>query len=145
MVPSKGRSDRHICCTGLCFFFAWVQQQQQQPYLPTLQDKNGDITDLCSFYTLPSTVIGSTKHSRYTAAYCYYNVANSVPMKTLLTDAMILAKQKDFDVFNALDVMENKTIFQDLKFGVGDGHLRYYFYNWRFPEMKPENIGIVLL
>jgi len=53
--------------------------------------------------------------------------------------------QLDFDVFNALDVMENETYLQDLKFGVGDGHLQYYLYNWRCPEMKPSDVGLVLL
>ncbi|KAL8454019.1 hypothetical protein Emag_001591 [Eimeria magna] len=66
------------------------------------------------------------------AAYSFYNVATSVSLKELMQDALCLAKQKDFDVFNALDVMENKTLFEDLKFGVGDGFLRYYLYNWRF-------------
>eukprot|EP00913_Durusdinium_trenchii_P033127 g31016.t1 len=36
-------------------------------------------------------------------------------------DALILAKQLDFDVFNALDVMENESFLKELKFGIGDG------------------------
>lgn len=43
--------------------------------------------------------------------------------------------QKGFDVFNALDLMENKTFLEKLKFGIGDGNLQYYLYNWKCPIM----------
>lgn len=45
------------------------------------------------------------------------------------------------DVFNALDITENKTIFEDLKFGIGDGNLHYYFFNWRCPELPSEKVS----
>jgi glycylpeptide N-tetradecanoyltransferase len=48
-------------------------------------------------------------------------------------------------VFNALDIMENEKILKELKFGVGDGNLHYYLYNWRIPELKPSQVGIVLV
>lgn len=33
------------------------------------------------------------------------------------------AKANQFDVFNALNIMENEKFFKELKFGVGDGNL----------------------
>ncbi|OON20912.1 Myristoyl-CoA:protein N-myristoyltransferase domain protein, partial [Opisthorchis viverrini] len=42
-----------------------------------------------------------------------------------------------FDVFNALDLMENKKFLEELKFGIGDGNLHYYLYNWRCPVAEP--------
>ena len=45
------------------------------------------------------------------------------------------------DVFNALDVMENSSILEELKFGKGDGNLHYYFYNWKCPELAPEKVS----
>uniref|UniRef100_A0A8C9FGI4 Glycylpeptide N-tetradecanoyltransferase n=1 Tax=Pavo cristatus TaxID=9049 RepID=A0A8C9FGI4_PAVCR len=51
---------------------------------------------------------------------------------------------KGFDVFNALDLMENKTFLEKLKFGIGDGNLQYYLYNWRCPGMESEKVGLVL-
>ena len=48
--------------------------------------------------------------------------------------------QKGFDVFNALDLMENKVFLEKLKFGIGDGNLQYYLYNWRCPPMDPEKV-----
>ena len=52
--------------------------------------------------------------------------------------------QNDFDVFNALDLMDNAEFLEKLKFGIGDGNLQYYLYNWRCPPMKNENVGLVL-
>jgi len=45
-----------------------------------------------------------------------------------------------FDVFNALDLMENKQFLEPLKFGIGDGNLQYYLYNWRCPTMTPDKV-----
>lgn len=55
-----------------------------------------------------------------------------------MNDALIIAKLKGFDVFNALDLMENKTFLEKLKFGIGDGNLQYYLYNWRCPGTESE-------
>ena len=49
--------------------------------------------------------------------------------------------QRDFDVFNALDLMENKEFLEKLKFGIGDGNLQYYLYNWKCPFMEPEKVS----
>lgn len=62
-----------------------------------------------------------------------------------MSDALILARDKGVDVFNALDVMENLMIMDSLKFGIGDGYLQYYLYNWRSPEKTSSEIGLVLL
>ena len=62
-----------------------------------------------------------------------------------LNDALILAKRLHFDVFNALDVLENDTFLKELKFGIGDGHLQYYLYNWRCSSIQPGDVGLVLL
>lgn len=73
----------------------------------------------------------------------------------LVGDAIILADQAKFDVFNALTLMDNPLFLQELKvrvimcisfldelttrlatpltvqFGSGDGLLNFYLYNWR--------------
>ncbi|RVW52066.1 Glycylpeptide N-tetradecanoyltransferase 1 [Vitis vinifera] len=80
-----------------------------------------EITDFCSFYTLPSTILGNQNYSTLKAAYSYYNVSTKTPLLQLMNDALIVAKRKDYDVFNALDVMQNETFLKELKFGPGDG------------------------
>ncbi|KAF8358608.1 nmt-1 [Pristionchus pacificus] len=107
-------------------------------------EKAGKITDMVSFYCLPSTVVNHPVHNQIRAAYGYYCVPGSVPLKQLVNDMLINAHQLGFDVFNALDLMDNKEILDDLKFGVGDGNLQYYLYNWRCPEMQPNDVGLIL-
>jgi len=104
-----------------------------------------EITDFLSFYTLPSTILKHEKHKLLKVAYSFYNVPGKYKLIELIKDALILARNKEFDVFNALDIMENTQFLQDLRFGVGDGNLHYYLYNWRIPELQPKDIGIVLV
>jgi len=104
-----------------------------------------EISDLISFYTLPSTIIGNPTYKTLKAAYSYYNVATSVSFTVLMKDALIFAKKCSFDVFNCLDIMHNESILGDLKFGKGDGNLQYYLYNWKCPAMVQEKVGLVLL
>ena len=112
-------------------------------YVATNED--GAVTDLCSYYHLPSSVMSNPKHSTLNAAYSFYNVATTVDLKDLMRDCLILAKNENQDVFNALNLMENETFLQELKFGAGDGNLQYYLYNWACPEMNNKEVGIVFL
>uniref|UniRef100_A0A2P2K5R3 Glycylpeptide N-tetradecanoyltransferase n=2 Tax=Rhizophora mucronata TaxID=61149 RepID=A0A2P2K5R3_RHIMU len=105
-----------------------------------------EITDFCSFYTLASSILGNQNYLTLKAAYSYYNVTTKTPLLQLMNDALIVAKQKDFDVFNALDVMRNESFLKELKFGPGDGQLHYYLYNYRIRHaLRPSELGLVLL
>jgi len=110
-----------------------------------ISNKDGEVTDLVSFYTLSSTVIGNATHHTLKAAYSYYNIATTVKLQDLVHDALIFAKNKNFDVFNCLDLMQNESFLTELKFGRGDGNLQYYFYNYRIPPLEPKKVGLVLL
>jgi len=128
----------------------------------------GKITDFFSFYSLPSTVIGNTTHPILQAAYLYYYATDSglqgreeaeplvkKRLQTLIGDAIIVASEAGFDVFNALTLMDNVSILQDLKFGLGDGFLNFYLYNWRTMPLAGMNeegnvpagkgVGVVML
>lgn len=107
-------------------------------------EKEGKITDLISFYTLPSTVMCNPNYDCIKAAYSFYNVAKTVSWADLMCDALVLATKLDFDVFNALDLMDNVEFLDKLRFGIGDGNLQYYIYNWRCPQMQPNEVGLVL-
>ncbi|CRH04009.1 glycylpeptide N-tetradecanoyltransferase, putative [Plasmodium relictum] len=110
-----------------------------------VNEENGEIKDLISFYSLPSQVLGNEKYNILNAAYSFYNIATTTSIKNLMQDAIYLAKKNSFDVFNALEIMHNKSFFEDLKFGEGDGSLKYYLYNWKCASFNPSNVGIVLL
>eukprot|EP00744_Colponema_vietnamica_P004385 GILI01006561.1.p1 GENE.GILI01006561.1~~GILI01006561.1.p1 ORF type:complete len:459 (-),score=128.36 GILI01006561.1:132-1460(-) len=127
-------------------FAHWFLPRDEVVYTYVVADSHsGDITDMCSFYCLPSTILGNQKYSKLKAAYSFYNVATKATLVDLMTAGLMLARDHDFDVFNALNVMENDSIFKPLKFGIGDGHLQYYLYNYRCPEIDPSQVGLVLL
>ncbi|KAF8321633.1 N-myristoyl transferase [Clavulina sp. PMI_390] len=107
------------------------------------------ITDFFTFYFLPSQVVKSTPKVLLEAAYLFYyatDVAfeeNAGPhglikrrLMDLIGDALIIADQAKFDVFNALTLMDNDLFLTDLKFGPGDGYLNYYLYNWRTAPLE---------
>ena len=107
------------------------------------------VTDMISFYHLPSNILRHTETKLY-AAYSFYNVATTVPYTQLMKDALILAKHTcNSDVYNALNLMDNNDeIFKELKFGIGDGTLQYYIYNWALATnqtITSNQLGIVLL
>ncbi|XP_051165510.1 glycylpeptide N-tetradecanoyltransferase 2 [Leptopilina boulardi] len=107
-------------------------------------ENDNKITDMVSYYTLPSSVMHHQTHKTLVAAYSFYNVSTVTPWVDLMTDALISARNLGFDVFNALNLMDNKEFLEPLKFGIGDGNLQYYLYNWRCPSIEPEKIGLVL-
>jgi glycylpeptide N-tetradecanoyltransferase len=121
----------------------WLLPRDKVINTYVLVNGEGTVTDMVSFYHLPSTILGQddTLH----AAYSYYNVATTMALEELMRDALILANQTCSDVFNALNLMENDKVLDELKFGKGDGNLQYYVYNWNAPSMQAPEVGIVLL
>ncbi|KAL2163341.1 hypothetical protein VTH06DRAFT_5398 [Thermothelomyces fergusii] len=118
-------------------------QDEQVVWSYVVEDENGKITDFFSFYCLESSVIKSTKYSSIRAAYLFYyatEVVFTAPddrsalkarLNALMADALILAKRHNFDVFNALTLMDNSLFLEQQKFGPGDGQLHYYLFNYR--------------
>ena len=59
-----------------------------------IQDEStGAITDLMSYYALPSTVMNHPTHKSLRAAYSFYNVSTKTPWNELIGDALVLAKK----------------------------------------------------
>jgi hypothetical protein len=50
------------------------------------------VTDFVSYYALPSTIIGNDQYQLLKAAYCYYHVAATIPLKQLMNDALIMVR-----------------------------------------------------
>lgn len=109
------------------------------------KNEAGEVTDLCSMYHLPSTIIGNKKHQTLHVSYTYYNVATTLTFVELMRDLLIFARNRGTDVMNCLDLMDNNEVFDILKFGMGDGFLQYYVYNWKCPFVEPNEVGLVLL
>jgi len=127
-------------------FQHWFLPRDDVIYTFVVEDPaNSDITDLISFYSLPSSVIQHEKHKTLRAAYSFYNVPGKASLCSLMRDALILAKNCGFDVFNALDLMENANMFRELHFRTGDGTLNYYVFNWKTRPLECSENGLVML
>jgi len=134
-------------------FIEWTVEETEHWLLPLagvvssfVVEREGKVLSFCSYYHLNSTVLGNAKHDKLCAAYSFYNVAaNDVTFKDLMNDALVCAYNEGCDVFNCLNLMENSTFLKELKFGPGDGNLRYYLYNWACPPLETSELGIVLL
>lgn len=56
--------------------------------------------------------------------------------------ALLPYQQKGFDVFTALDVMDNKNFLEKLKFTISGKSVHYYLYNWGCPNISPDKVSI---
>ncbi|KAI9508279.1 N-myristoyl transferase [Russula earlei] len=81
------------------------------------------ITDFFSFYALPSTIVSNPRHNLLEAAYLYHYASDTAfveksdelgllkrRLTELIGDAIVVADQAKFDVFNALTLMDNPPI-----------------------------------
>ncbi|KAI0517093.1 acyl-CoA N-acyltransferase [Xylaria bambusicola] len=117
--------------------------EEQVVWSYVVEDDHKMITDFVSFYCLESSVINHPKHSNIKAAYLFYyatevGLAKPVDkgllkarLNSLVSDSLVYCKQYNFDVYNALSLMDNGLFLEDQKFGPGDGQLHYYLFNYR--------------
>ncbi|KAF2148747.1 N-myristoyl transferase [Myriangium duriaei CBS 260.36] len=132
-------------------------------------EKDGKIVDVISYYCLESTILNSTTgNTVIRAAYLFYYATEAAfqddvkvlsdQLNTLVKDALILAKQANFDVFNALTLLDNPLFLQKQLFGAGDGQLHYYLFNYsvtpvpagvddknQVDDKKRRGVGVVML
>ncbi|TKC35731.1 hypothetical protein EI555_010221, partial [Monodon monoceros] len=119
----------------------WFYLQENITDTFVVESANGEVTDERSFYTLLSTIINHPTHKSLKAAYSFYNIHTQTPPLDLMSNALVLTNMKGFDMFNAVDLMENKTFLKKLKFSIGDSNLQYYLNNWKCPAWGQRRLG----
>lgn len=94
-----------------------------------------EITDMVSFYSLPSTIMQHPKYDVLNAAYMFYYATDCIfsaggsadakdhdakeqaklseRLNLLVRDLLIMAKKEGFDVVNTLTLMDNNLFLQD--------------------------------
>ena len=106
--------------------------------------KYGDnILDFVSFYSVPTTVLGSDETINVSYLFYYFS-ESSESLRLLISECLQICRSLDFDVFNALDIMKNGEFFQELNFISGDGKLNYYLFNWKTTTIEPKANGFLL-
>ena len=116
------------------------------------QDGKPTVTDFISFYSQPYQVLKQHghSHSSVNSAYLYYYAATKNSLTEMVKYAMHFAKELadiKFDLFNCLNIMEYSTFVDALKFGMGDGTLNYYMYNYQVKTgfMQPNGVAAIIV
>lgn len=86
-----GLSMQPVC--HVCIPVVYMPLMRLKLYKPVL-GAGGIITDLVSYYTLPSSVIGNDKYDSLKAAFMYYTVATKTPLQDLMHDILVLASNR---------------------------------------------------
>ena len=129
---------RHFLMPKEGVMYSWYVEDEQ----------SGEVTDFISFYALNSSVLDNPDHDKIYAAYAFYNFVqnnDAERLKQLVRDALIHAKNLQFDVFNMTEVLQHGQLKNELLFKPGDGRLCHYLYNWRIQGFSSDKIGIVLV
>ncbi|XP_038590952.1 glycylpeptide N-tetradecanoyltransferase 1-like isoform X2 [Micropterus salmoides] len=109
-----------------------------------VESDDGTLTGVVSFYSVSSRVLNHPVHTGLRAAHLLYIASTATDPVNLMEDMLVLAKSKGFDIFSALDVMDNKSFLEKLKFSISDTSLHYYLYNWMCPDVSPDKVGLVI-
>jgi glycylpeptide N-tetradecanoyltransferase len=107
-------------------------------------DDDGDVVDFISYYKLQLSVLNNKRNQNYpilNCGYLFYYSSNLETVFNMVHNMLIVAKREGMDVFNAFDCMENKLMFDSLKFEEGTGSLHYYMYNYNCVEMDPIQVS----
>ncbi|XP_028332474.1 glycylpeptide N-tetradecanoyltransferase 2-like [Gouania willdenowi] len=109
-----------------------------------IEGDDGELTDVVSFYRVSFKVLNHPFHSTLRAAHLFYIASAATDQADLVEDSLVLAKAKGLDVVTALDVMDNNSFLEKVKFSISPIGVHYYLYNWMCPTMKPDKVGLLL-
>ena len=118
----------------------WLLPRNNIVYTYVLEDEEHKITDFCSFYSIQRTILNNSnnntaKNKKINFAFSLINCNNTISMKELLRNAIILAKQNNFDAYHCVDYKENSEHFKELLFTQKIGKMKYHFYNFVYPDI----------
>ena len=130
----------------------WFLPRNNIVYTYVLEDEGNKITDFCSFYGIQRTILNnmnnnniSAKNKKLNFAFSLINCNNTISMKELLRSAIILAKQNNFDAYHCIDYKENSENFKELLFTEKIGKMKYYFYNFVYPDSPIDEVSFLFM
>lgn len=122
----------------------WLLPREGLIYTFVVQADDGTLTDAVSFSSTAYRVLNHPLHRGLRAAVLLQLTCTTAAPADLMEDVLVLAKSKGFDIFSALDVMDNQSFLEKLKFSIHDDSLHYYLYNWKCPSMSPDKVRFLL-
>ncbi|KAM9716178.1 glycylpeptide N-tetradecanoyltransferase 1-like [Menidia menidia] len=116
----------------------WLMPKENVIYTYVVEGDTGSLTDVVSFYSISYKVLNHPVHTVLRAAHLFYIASSATELTELMEDALVLAKCNGFDIFTALNVMNNMSFLEKLKFTISDNSVHYYLYNWMCPPLSPD-------
>lgn len=107
---------------------------------------DGPILDIISYYLLPLTKLSDNAPKAINTAYLFYYSNNNGYLTDMVRNLMIKLRNEQYHLFNALNIMENGTFLDELKFEDGTGEPYYFIYNYDTSKTKllPNQIGKII-
>ena len=104
-------------------------------------DYQDNVVDMISYFKLTHKVLIKSKYNTINTACVYYYTCCNHSLVELGMNMLIMAQREGIDVVNITDIMDNMDMINNLKFVPGSGKLYYYMFNWKCPEMPPNQLG----
>ena len=131
----------------------WLLPKNNIVYTYVLEDEQHNITDFCSFYVIQRTILNNqnkgnnnaSKYKKINFAFELINYNNTISRKELLRNAIILAKQNNFDAYFCIDYKENAENFKELLFMEKIGKMKYYLYNFVYPDIPIDDLSLMFM
>ena len=101
-----------------------------------VEDKPNNITDLVSYRIV---------HVPYTFAYIATVVSTQSPVKQLITDALVCARENGAIVAAIVQFNIDSDILISLSFQPSSSQYTFHFYNYRYHEISPSKVGFYFL
>jgi glycylpeptide N-tetradecanoyltransferase len=107
---------------------------------------NNNIKCFISIFYLKSRILNNSKYKDYDIAQIYhYFYLDEKLFLEFLEDILIYLKDKNIDVVNWIEQMDNYIFFEKLKFCKGSGEIYYHFWNKSCPNITNKDIALVTL
>ena len=132
--------DFHPVYTLEEFKHIFYNNQFVKSYVLVEDDK---VVDFISYYVLPSLIKNNNK--QINTAYLYYYTTTNTSLLLLLSDLLVVAKADQMDMLNMLNIMDNSSMIESLKFKEGTGILNYNIYNWKTANISNNKIGKMIV
>lgn len=126
----------------------WLLPKNNIVYTYVLEDEEHKISDFCSFYSIQRTLLKNNNNSKIKKlnfAFSLINCNNTISMKELLRNVIILAKQNNFDAYHCIDYKENSEHFKELLFTQKIGKMKYHFYNFVYPDIPIDDASFLFM
>ena len=101
------------------------------------------ITDFVSFYIMNSFIPKNEKYQDLKIAHLFYYAFTKTHFRDLIHECLLQAKSIGADCFNALNIMDNKSLVDESKFEPTGTQSMIHMYNWSIIELKPEEISLI--